>query len=355
MAQKKWTEDEHLLLYMMVEELTEKHGVLISNAFKDLSEEFERSPASIRSRYYSHINPQAEKYALKASQSEEQIQGFERLGNVEKIARAKKIKEEIESIGKKNKPKPTPKKEDKGGEEVAIQKNGCNIYEQDYEYDIEMPEIGTKVSGVVEHIVSYGAFVKISPHLSGLLHISRIADAYIEDVLDWLYLGQELECIVVGVKEGAKIDLSTVERKLEPLTDEEKEKASKMLDRREFGAKQRQMAQMRKDLEREQQAVGKYLMERELKLVPTENKAEAKKEVEAMEKPLVTRDVREKTPIDKFMELNGEYDDWHKESKKKLMQIFIELQNLMEIEEINKLPKGMVQSLHEKISKTLIL
>ena len=68
---------------------------------------------------------------------------------------------------------------------------------------------GTWYTGVVNNITNFGAFVDLGIKESGLLHISQIADEYIENPLDKLKLGQEVKVKVVDVDlERKRIGLS---------------------------------------------------------------------------------------------------------------------------------------------------
>ena len=59
--------------------------------------------------------------------------------------------------------------------------------------------IGTKVSGKITKVSSFGAFVEIEEGVDGLVHISQISDDHIERVKDVLNVGDEVEARVVKV------------------------------------------------------------------------------------------------------------------------------------------------------------
>ncbi|MDW7674009.1 MAG: S1 RNA-binding domain-containing protein, partial [Bacillota bacterium] len=46
--------------------------------------------------------------------------------------------------------------------------------------------IGSIVEGVVTGITNFGAFVQLPGGVTGLVHISEVADAYVKDVNDYL-------------------------------------------------------------------------------------------------------------------------------------------------------------------------
>ncbi|SHG43854.1 S1 domain-containing RNA-binding protein [Ornithinibacillus halophilus] len=68
-------------------------------------------------------------------------------------------------------------------------------------------EIGSKVKGKVTGITNFGAFVELPGGITGLVHISEVADSYVKDVNDHLTVGDETKVKVISEKDG-KIALS---------------------------------------------------------------------------------------------------------------------------------------------------
>ncbi|MFD1779296.1 S1 domain-containing RNA-binding protein [Fredinandcohnia salidurans] len=68
-------------------------------------------------------------------------------------------------------------------------------------------EVGSKVQGKVTGITNFGAFVELPEGVTGLVHISEVADSYVKDVNDHLKVGDQVEVKVISEKEG-KIALS---------------------------------------------------------------------------------------------------------------------------------------------------
>ncbi|OED42133.1 polyribonucleotide nucleotidyltransferase [Endozoicomonas sp. (ex Bugula neritina AB1)] len=72
-------------------------------------------------------------------------------------------------------------------------------------------EIGKIYKGTVTRIVEFGAFVNILPGQDGLVHISQIADHRVENVNDYLKMGQELDVVVLDLDNRGRIKLSLKE------------------------------------------------------------------------------------------------------------------------------------------------
>lgn len=68
-------------------------------------------------------------------------------------------------------------------------------------------EIGSKLEGKVTGITKFGAFVELPGGVTGLVHISEIADTYVKDIHQFLKVGDIVTVKVLNVQEG-KIGLS---------------------------------------------------------------------------------------------------------------------------------------------------
>lgn len=84
---------------------------------------------------------------------------------------------------------------------------------------------GTVLSGKVESLMPYGAFVDLGDGLSGLVHISQIANKRIESPGEVLKTGQEVKVKVLKVENG-KISLSIKAAQDEEPQDASEEKPS---------------------------------------------------------------------------------------------------------------------------------
>lgn len=72
---------------------------------------------------------------------------------------------------------------------------------------IREPEIGSTYTGKVNTIVKYGAFISLNPLYQGLCHASEIVGHPIDNVEDYLSVGQEVRVKIMG-KSNGKYSLS---------------------------------------------------------------------------------------------------------------------------------------------------
>ncbi|GKV70371.1 hypothetical protein NCCP2716_28690 [Sporosarcina sp. NCCP-2716] len=75
-------------------------------------------------------------------------------------------------------------------------------------------EVGSKLEGKVTGITNFGAFVELPTGVTGLVHISEVADNYVKDINDHLKVGDKVEVKVMNVGSDGKIGLSI--RKAKP-------------------------------------------------------------------------------------------------------------------------------------------
>lgn len=89
------------------------------------------------------------------------------------------------------------------------------------EEKIASVKVGSVLSGTVETLQNYGAFVRLENDLSGLVHVSQISQKRVKSPKDVLKEGDEVTVKVIGVKDG-KISLSM--KALEEVQEEPEEK-----------------------------------------------------------------------------------------------------------------------------------
>lgn len=76
--------------------------------------------------------------------------------------------------------------------------------------------VGSIVEGVVTGITKFGAFVELPGGVTGLVHISEVADTYVKDVKDFLKESDKVKVKILTVDERGKIGLSIKQAKPRP-------------------------------------------------------------------------------------------------------------------------------------------
>ena len=83
-------------------------------------------------------------------------------------------------------------------------------------------EVGKVYQGKVKRIMNFGAFCEIGPGKEGLVHVSELADKYVNKVEDVVKIGDEFPVKVIEVDEQGRINLSR-KRALPPAEREQAE------------------------------------------------------------------------------------------------------------------------------------
>jgi polyribonucleotide nucleotidyltransferase len=90
------------------------------------------------------------------------------------------------------------------GSDVKVLDEVVNLIE----LQLSGPKPGTEYLGTVATVKEYGAFVDIAPGISGLVHVSEIADERIQDVTQYIKEGEQVKVKVMEVDRFGKIRLS---------------------------------------------------------------------------------------------------------------------------------------------------
>ena len=69
-------------------------------------------------------------------------------------------------------------------------------------------EVGTVLEGKVTGITKFGAFIALPDGKSGMVHISEVANTYVNDIHDHLSDGQTVKVKVLSVTPEGKVNLS---------------------------------------------------------------------------------------------------------------------------------------------------
>lgn len=80
-------------------------------------------------------------------------------------------------------------------------------------------KVGDIIEVVVSGISEYGIFVNTLNNESGLIHISEISKYFVKNVLDYVKLGENILCEVIGIDEETnhlKLSIKNINYKLVP-------------------------------------------------------------------------------------------------------------------------------------------
>lgn len=69
-------------------------------------------------------------------------------------------------------------------------------------------EVGNIYEGKVTGITKFGAFVELEPGTTGMVHISEVANSFVNEIKDHLNEGQTVKVRVLSIGENGKISLS---------------------------------------------------------------------------------------------------------------------------------------------------
>ena len=87
-------------------------------------------------------------------------------------------------------------------------------------------DVGSVVTGKVTGVKKFGAFVTLEDKRSGLVHISEVANTYVEDIAAHLTEGQEVKVKIVSIDANGRINLS-IKKAMEPEQTKEPPRAAR--------------------------------------------------------------------------------------------------------------------------------
>ncbi len=68
--------------------------------------------------------------------------------------------------------------------------------------------VGAIFEGKVTGITKFGAFVSLPEGKSGMVHISEVANSFVNDIKDFLTEGQDVKVKVINIDQAGRINLS---------------------------------------------------------------------------------------------------------------------------------------------------
>lgn len=75
--------------------------------------------------------------------------------------------------------------------------------------------VGAILEGKVTGITKFGAFVALPEGKSGMVHISEVANSFVNDIKDFLTEGQIVKVKVIGIDQAGRINLS-IKKAMQP-------------------------------------------------------------------------------------------------------------------------------------------
>lgn len=88
------------------------------------------------------------------------------------------------------------------------------------------PKVGEILEGKITGITKFGVFVDIGENRTGMVHISEVARTYVNEISDFVKIGDVVKVKVLTVSEEGKISLS-IKRALEELDTTDKSRRQK--------------------------------------------------------------------------------------------------------------------------------
>ena len=100
-------------------------------------------------------------------------------------------------------------------------------------------DVGKIYEGKVTGITKFGAFVEIEPGTTGMVHISEVANTFVNEIKDHLTEGQSVKVKVLAVTEEGKISLS-IKKALETAPKKDQRRGGSNGGRRDDGRQPQQ-------------------------------------------------------------------------------------------------------------------
>lgn len=75
--------------------------------------------------------------------------------------------------------------------------------------------VGAILEGKVTGITKFGAFVALPDGKSGMVHISEVANSFVNDIKDFLTEGQTVKVKVISIDQAGRINLS-IKKAMQP-------------------------------------------------------------------------------------------------------------------------------------------
>ncbi len=98
------------------------------------------------------------------------------------------------------------------------------LQQDPWEEFLEQYSVGSVVSGPITQIKDFGAFVRITPAVEGLIHVSEISPDRIASPSEALRLGEEVSAKIIGINESKRQVRLSIKKISEDVADVEKDR-----------------------------------------------------------------------------------------------------------------------------------
>jgi len=98
------------------------------------------------------------------------------------------------------------------------------LQQDPWEEFLEQYSVGSIVSGPITQIKDFGAFVRLTPAVEGLIHVSEISPDRIASPSETLRLGQEVSAKIIGINESKRQVRLSIKKIAEEVEDAEKDR-----------------------------------------------------------------------------------------------------------------------------------
>lgn len=78
----------------------------------------------------------------------------------------------------------------------------------DEKMEVAQVSVGDVLTGTVEHIAPYGAFIRLDNGQKAMIHISELSHNFVKKVEDVLSASQQITAKVIKIDDKGRIDLS---------------------------------------------------------------------------------------------------------------------------------------------------
>lgn len=96
---------------------------------------------------------------------------------------------------------------------------------------------GQILTGKVVSLQEFGAFVELTPEVTGLVHISEVDKDYVDNIHAYLTEAQQVQVKVLAIKDDGRVDLSI--KRADPEWEDEQQRRSTSKVDKEFNQRLR--------------------------------------------------------------------------------------------------------------------